>query len=228
MTTPEPLRLVFDPTGDELAAARDCESQVFLETFGNTAEDFDREYGPYDGATGFVAVLDDTGRAVAATRFIGPGPAGLKTLNDVSRPPWEVDGLRSARAAGIDPDNTWEIATIAVRSGEGRGGLCAAALFHGLVAATHANEVDFVVMIMDLHARNLLTSLGMISQVLPGTGSGEYLGSADSVPLWGDVKRAMEQQRRQNPDAYRLIFQGVGFDGITMPTDWIWRRSTAS
>lgn len=222
--TAAPLRLVFDPTGDELAAAQQCEADVFLETYGNTAEEFDLEYGPYDSATGYMTVLQDDGLAVGAVRFIAPGPAGLKTLNDVSRPPWEIDGVRSARAAGVDISRTWDIATIAVRKGYGRGGLCAAALYHGIIAAAYANDIDFIVMIMDIHARRLLTSLGMQTQALPGATSGEYLGSPDSLPLWGHLHRAMEQQRIESPDAYRLIFQGIGLDGITLPADWTWRR----
>lgn len=222
--TAAPLRFVFDPTGDELAAAMRCEADVFLETYGNTADEFEREYGPYAAQTGFMTVLEADGEAVAAVRFIAPGPAGLKTLNDVSRPPWRVDGVRSARSAGVDPECTWDIATIAVRRGSGRGGLCAAALYHGIITAAHANDIDFIVMIMDVHARHLLTSLGMQTQALPGTSTAEYLGSPASTPLWGHMHRAMEQQRQQSPDAYRLIFQGVGLDGIMLPNDWTWHR----
>ncbi|MRJ75100.1 hypothetical protein GEV29_00965 [Aeromicrobium sp. SMF47] len=226
--TSAPLRFVFDPVGDELAAARQCEADVFLEAYGNTAEEFEVEYGAYEDSTGFMTILEDDGRAVAVARFIAPGPAGLKTLNDVSRPPWHVDGLRSARSAGINPDRTWDIATIAVRPGAGRGGLCASALYHGLIRAIYANDIEFVVMIMDSHARQLLTSLGMPTQALPGTKTGEYLGSASSTPLWSHVNRGLDQQRQESPDAYRLIFQGTGLDGISMPSDWVWRRKSVT
>lgn len=219
MTAPF-LRLVFNPSGEELAAAKRCEADVFLETYGNTPEEFEVEYGPYESATGFMTVLREDGEAVAAARFITPGPAGLKTLNDVSREPWQVDGLRSARAAGVDVSRTWDIATIAVRRGAGRGGLCAAALYHGIVASAFANGVEWIVMIMDSHARTLLTSLGMQTRGLPGTAAGEYLGSVNSTPLWTNLHRMFEHQRQESPDAYRLIFQGIGLDGIALPTDW--------
>ncbi|AWB91282.1 hypothetical protein [Aeromicrobium chenweiae] len=219
---------MFDPTGEELAAARRCEADVFLEAYGNTIEEFEVEYGAYEGSTGFMTVLRDDGEAIAVARFIAPGPAGLKTLNDVSRPPWHVDGLRSARSAGIDPDRTWDIATIAVRRGEGRGGLCASAIYHGLIRAIYANDIEYVVMIMDSHARQLLTSLGMPTQALPGTKTGEYLGSASSTPLWAHVDRGLEQQRQESPDAYRLIRQGSGLDGIAMPSDWVWHRKSVA
>ena len=212
--TSAPLRLVFDPAGDDLAAAKACEADVFMERYGNTSEEFALEYGPYDDQTGFIAVLEGDGHAVAAARFIAAGAAGLKTINDVSRPPWHVDGEQSARSAGVDIDRTWDVATIAARRGEGRGGLCAAALYHALNAGAAANGIDFIVTILDSHARSLLASLSMRADPLPGTTTGEYLGSPSSTPLWSDVRRVAEEQRQENPDAYRLIYQGIGFDGI--------------
>jgi hypothetical protein len=222
--TAAPLRFVFDPVGDELEAALRCEAQVFWETYGNTAEEFDVEYGPYAADTGFMTILQDDGEAVATLRFIAPGAAGLKTLNDVGRPPWQVDGLRSVRAAGVDPEQTWDVSTIAVKRGAGRGGLCAGALYHGIVSAAAANDIDYIVMIMDSHARQLLTDLGLQTQALPGTRTGEYLGSPSSTPLWGSLNHMLERQREISPDAYRLISQGIGLDGIALPTDWTWHR----
>jgi len=227
--TASPLRFVFDPVGEELAAALRCEADVFFESYGNTPEEFAVEYGPYEDSTGFMTVLQDDGEAVATARFIAPGPAGLKTLNDVGRPPWQVDGLRSARAAAVDPERTWDVATIAVRRGKGRGGLCASALYHGIVTAAIANDIEFIVMIMDSHARQLLTGLDMQTQALPGTKTGEYLGSTSSTPLWANLNRMFERQRQDSPDAYRLIYQGIGLDGIALPSDWTWhRRSIAT
>lgn len=223
-----PLRFVLDPAGADLEAALACEAEVFLDTFGNTAEDFAREYGPYEDHTGFMTVLDQSGAALATARFIAPGPAGLKTLNDVARPPWHADGARSARAAGIDPDRTWDVATIAVRRSPGRSPLLSAALYHGIVTAAQANGMDFIVMIMDARARRLLSASGLHPNVLPGTGEGEYLGSARSTPLWANLHHMFEQQRRDNPDAYRLIYQAIGLDGITLPTDWTWRGRGAA
>lgn len=226
--TSAPLRLVFNPTGEELAAAKRCEADVFLDTYGNTAEEFDVEYGPYEAHTGFMTVLGEDGEAIATGRFITPGSAGLKTLNDVRRDPWGVDGVRSARAAGVDPARTWDFATIAVRPRSGRGGLCAAALYHGIVSAAFANDIDYLVMIMDSHARRLLSGLSLETQVLPGTAEGEYLGSARSMPLWVNLHRMFERQRILNPDAYRLILQGIGLDGIALPNDWTYVQNQGS
>ena len=218
-----PLRFVLDPVGDELVAALDCEADVFLKTYGNTLDQLDEEYGPYAEATGFMTLLDDDCRALATTRFIANGPAGLKTLNDTMRAPWNVDGLRSARAAGIDPSRTWDIATVAVRRGS-RGSLAAAALYHGIGAAADANGIDSIVMIVDARARRLFSAAGLQTTALPGTAEGPYLGSPKSTPVWADLREMVDRQRRTNPDAYRLMYQGVGLDGIALPTDWTWRQ----
>ncbi len=222
-----PLRLVLDPVGDELVAALDCEADVFLQTYGNTMDEFADEYGSYAGATGFMTLLDQDCRALATTRFIADGPAGLKTLNDTMRPPWNVDGLRSARAVGIDPSRTWDIATVAVRRGS-RGSLAAAALYHGIAAATRANGIDSIVMIVDARVRRLFSASGMQTQALPGTAEAPYLGSPSSTPVWADLRELSDLQRRTNPEAYRLINQGIGLDGISLPTDWTWRRRRTS
>jgi N-acyl-L-homoserine lactone synthetase len=221
-----PLRFVLDPVGEELAAALSCEAEVFLKTYGNTVEQLAREYDQYADSTGLMTLLDENGRALATCRFIAPGRAGLKTLNDIRRPPWNVDGLRSARAAGIDPTRTWDIATISVRSGSGRRSLAAAALYHGIIAAATANHIPWVVMIMDSRARRLLSASGLQTRILPGTTQGEYLGSPTSTPLWADVRETLDLQRQTDPEAYRLIYQGIGLDGITLPTDWTWHRSS--
>ena len=93
------LNLHFDAQGDLLESARQCEEDVFLQAFGNTRAQLDEEYGPYDDQSVFVAVADESGHVVGACRLITPGSAGLKTLNDVARQPWGIDGVRSASAA---------------------------------------------------------------------------------------------------------------------------------
>lgn len=212
-----PFTLHFDPRGEVLAAARACESDVFLSEYGNTAEQWAQEYGPYDDSSVFVAVTEPGGDAVAVMRLVLPGVAGLKTLVDVGRPPWSIDGVRAARAAGMAAAHTWDVATIAVRKSVPRGGLLSAALYNGLLQATRANAARWIVMIMDVRARRLLNMVGLHTRVLPGAGIAAYLGSDASVPLWAEVAPMVDNQRRVNPDAYRLISLGVGLDGVAVP-----------
>jgi hypothetical protein len=211
------LRLLFRPTGDLLERTRACESEVFLQTYGNTEADFAAEYGPYDADSHFIALADRDGDVVGACRLISPSPLGLKTVNDVSRPPWEVDGKRAVRAAGADPDLAWDVATIAVRQRRGLTPLASAALYHGLVLATRANAVRWIVMMLDERARRLLAMAGFVARPIPGTTTAEYLGSGATTPLVGDVAAMIDNQRRTNPDAYRLMSLGAGLDGFEIP-----------
>ena len=216
--TATPLTLVFDPVGEVLASARECEAEVFLGTYGNTLDELEAEYGPYEQASVFMALAAASGEVVAACRLITPGQAGLKTLNDAARMPWLVDGLRSARAARIDPSRTWDVATIGVRPHVGAARLfAAAALYHGVALAARVNRIQSIVMIMDERARRLLTAIGVETRALPGTHAAPYLGSPASTPLYGHLDQMADQQRRVNPEAHRLIGQGVGLDGVSVP-----------
>ena len=214
------LNLHFDARGELLESARQCEEDVFLQAFGNTREQLEDEYGPYNDQSVFIAVADDSGHVVGSCRLITPGPAGIKTLNDVSREPWGVDGERSARAAGADLERTWDIATLGVRPGYRGGSLMVAiALYHGLMKGTRTNEVTTATAIMDAHAHRVLSSVGFAFPSLPGTKPAPYLGSESSIPCYGHWSGLADAQRRLYPDAYRLVTLGVGIDGVSVPAD---------
>jgi hypothetical protein len=215
-----PLELHFDPTGDLLAAARECEAQVFLGAYGNTREELAHQYGPYEDSSIFLALADEGGDVIGAMRMILPSSAGLKTLNDLAGDPWGVDGIRAARAAGLEPTRSWDVATVGVRRGLGARGLFAsAALYHGLFVSTRINRVPSMVTILDARVRNLLANAGILLNPLPGTSPAPYLGSKSSVPLFGHGPQMRDVHRRTNPDSYRLIGQGIGLDGVTLPAE---------
>jgi hypothetical protein len=150
-------------------------------------------------------------------RLIVPSEVGLKSLADVAHAPWSIDGVRAARAAGIALTQTWDVATIAIRKRAARSGLLSAALYRGLLLATRANAARWIVMIMDVRARRVLNTAGLQTRVLPGASIAPYLGSDASVPLWAEVAPMVDNQRRVNPDAYRLITLGIGMDGVSVP-----------
>ncbi len=211
------LVLHFDPRGDVLAAAQDCETSVFLEQYGNTTAQWAEEYGPYDATSVFIAVTEPGGDALATMRIILPSEAGLKSLVDVAGPPWSIDGVRAARSAGMTVAQTWDVATIAIRKRAVRSGLLSTALYRGLLLATRANATRWIVMIMDVRARRALSMAGLQTRMLPGASIAPYLGSDASVPVWAEVAPMVDQQRLINPDAHRLITLGVGMDGVAVP-----------
>lgn len=209
----------FDPPPHIADGARDCEQAVFLQAYGNTAEQWHEEYGPYEATSVFLAVTEPGGDVVAACRFVLPSPVGLKSLIDARRPPWSIDGERAARSAQLDLTRTWDVATIAVRKGAARAGVLSAALYHGLFRATRANDARWIVMIMDVRARRLLDLLHLDTNVLPAASPGPYLGSAASVPLWAEVATMVDAQRRRNPESYRLVTMGAGLTEVAVPLD---------
>lgn len=211
------LELHFDPTGDLLQATRACEADTFGHWYGNTRQELSLEYGPYEPASVFVTVSagDDV---VAACRLVTPGPQGLKSLVDVGRSPWAVDGGRAAAAAGIDPSTTWDIATLGVRPGlPGPSTMRVATLYHGIFQALQANRVSAVVAILDDRVRRLMGSIGVVLHTLPGTRTAPYLGSAASTPVYGRCASVLGTQRRLSPDAHRLVTTGSGLDGVRVP-----------
>lgn len=210
--------LHFDPIGDVLAAAKACEAAVFLEAYGNTAQQWRDEYERYDPASVFLTVMEPLGDAVATCRLIVPNARGLKSLIDTEAAPWFIDANRSAGQVGMSPAGTWDVATVAARRGTAGAGVLSAALYHGIVAATRANGLRWVVMILDARARRLLSMLSLEGQVLPGTRAAPYLGSSASIPIWADVPLLMREQRRLNPDAHAMIDRGIGLETIELPT----------
>jgi len=213
-----PLRLVFDPVGDLLESARECEADIFLQWYGNTRGQLEEEYGPYEQSSVFVALADADDRVVGAVRFLVHGGAGLKTLDDAGKPPWGVDAIRSATAARIDTATTWDCATMGVRPGvKGSRTQLGLAVYHGLLLALRANDVRTVIAVLDERVRRLLSSVGLVMNALPGTAPAPYLGSTASTPVYAHVAAAVDHQRRQHPDAHRLVTLGVGLDGVSSP-----------
>lgn len=212
------MRLVLDPTGDLLEAARACESEVFLARYGNTAEQLEQEYGDYEAQSVFLALATPEGRVEAAVRFIVPGPAGLKSLVDLEREPWSVDSAASTAAAGLDPTHTWDIATLSARSERTDGVSHVAALYHGIALATRVNGISGTVAILDIRVRRMLDSVGLHYRTLPGARVRPYLGSPASVPVYADLTALLDNQRRVDPESYRLFVHGTGLGGVGVPS----------
>lgn len=207
----------FDPGPDIVTEAKRCEEDVFLERYGNTEDEWLAEYGPYDDFSHFLVVTDPGGLAVASSRVIMPNPVGLKTLVDAARPPWFVDGNAAAASAGLDVGQTMDVATIAVRKGTPSGARLSVALYHGLTMVTRANGMRWVIMVMDVRARRLLTMMRLQTHALPGTEPAPYLGSSASLPVWAEVTEMMQNQQQANPQGFDLVSEGIGFDDIALP-----------
>jgi hypothetical protein len=211
------FRLVFDPEGDLRAAARACEADVFRSRYGNSDQQMLDEYGPYESASVFVAVADEHEDVVAAARLILPGPAGLKTLVDIGRPPWRADRARTCAAAGLDPSGTWDIATVATRPDSFGGAQVSAALWHGIFHAPKANGAKTVIGILDTRVRRIVACMGIITHDLPEVRQGTYLGSTISVPIYLDQDTMLQEQGYLQSTPHAMIAHGLGLDRVHLP-----------
>ena len=214
--TTQALRLEFvtgRPAPDVLA----CEAEVFGRWYGNTADDLELAYGPYEEATGWIVLRSDDG-VVGWCRVLMPGARPLKTITDVAAPPWSLDGAAAARAAGVDLTRTWDVATIGVhdRAGGARR-LASAALYHGLVLSSWVNGAAWMVAILDRHVLALLEQVGLTGRPLPGAEPRPYFGSPSSLPVYAEFAQSLRRQRLTHPDAYRAVALGAGLTGVEVP-----------
>ena len=216
----EMLSLNLVTHGRARAAALACEQAVFLDAFDNTPELLHQQYGAYGPQSVFLTVTDAHGHVLGHCRLIAPGPAGLKTVNDLAEPPWSLDPVRVSRLAGIDLQRCWDIATLGVRREfRGRTWMIAIALYHGIIKAARVNGIEMATAMVDEQIHRALQQVDYLPSTLPGARSAPYLGSRSTTPVFARFSAVLDGQRRRNPDAYRLMALGVGLDGIRVPED---------
>ena len=190
-----------------------------MQWYGNTRAQLAEEYEPYEQDSVFLALANEHDDVLGTMRFLVGAHKGLKTIDDMERAPWCVDSGRSAAAAGLDLHRVWDVATMGLRPGirDSRTQL-SFALYHGFVTTMRMNRVHAIVAIIDERVRRLMSAAGLATLSMPGTEAGPYLGSGASTPVYAHVAGTLDRQRREFPDAYRLITLGVGLDGVSVPT----------
>jgi hypothetical protein len=176
--TPEMLKQKFgcyivsgkDPYSN---LARCVEKEVFYETFNNTAELMDQEYGPYEEHSTFFVVMDHNNvQPVGVMRVIENSDKGLKSLVDLPHTQARSNEGRVLTAEtvydayGIDPNKCIDIATLAILK-EWRGGregrIPSLLLYRSLYLTVLRDRSAFThaVSIMDIKAKKGLDSMHM-------------------------------------------------------------------
>ena len=212
-----------DEPGADLG--RHVEQAVFLESFGNTADLLAGEYGRYEAESMFICVIDHR-RCVPAgvMRVICPSAAGFKSFNDIE-PVWgePPEALLQRTSLALDPQRTWDIATIAVtdayRGGALRGLVCMG-LYQTLTLAAFHCGIDWFIAILDMPVfRMIRWKLRMIFAGFEGVAPLPYLGSAASLPAWCEVAAAERRLAEQDRDLHAILVRGEGLEAAMQRVD---------
>jgi len=213
-----------DERGAELG--RFVERGVFLEVFGNTPEQLADEYDQYEPGSIFITVVDHARRVPAGTmRVLVPSAAGFKSLDDVLAG-WGVPlpELLARVDNGWDLDRVWDLATLAVAPeyrGEAALGLVTQALLQTLTMLGEGWGVDRYVAILDLPVLRMLQwRIGRPFDAFPGVDAREYLGSTQSMPVWGSRRAWSEHLADHDPILHELFFAGSGLEPVISTPSW--------
>jgi hypothetical protein len=226
LDVPEPFgAYVF--AGDEpgAAASRMLEQSVFLEAFGNTAEQLAEEYGRYESSSIFFCVIDHLRQEIAGViRMILPtkGGPGLKSCNDLP-PTWGASATELFAASGLTlrRKHTWDIATLAVAP-EYRSpaalGLVSLGIYQSFIRTACWCGVEAFVTILDRVALRMLR----MRLRAPFVAIGEpqpYLGSPLSVPAVLDLAEYEARLLQVDRTLHAVIYEGDGLEPALRPID---------
>jgi hypothetical protein len=207
------------------ALARHVETTVFLETFGNSAELLDKEYGPYEESSIFFCVIDHVRNLPAGImRVVVPSDAGFKTVDDAA-PVWgePITAMAERTGLALDLARTWDIATLAVAPeyrGKATMGLVSMGLYQALALITPRCGIDWLLAILDVPVLRLIRwRLRMPMAGFTGVAPLPYLGSVASLPVWCNVPDTERRIALSDPDVHALYFEGVGLEPALRPLD---------
>lgn len=203
---------VFGPHDPGADLARAVESAVFEQAFGNTAEVLAAEYGPFEPASLFVAVLDHRRRLpMASARLILPvqGGPGLKSALDLA-PAWCSDpaellaehGLADAGPSTLD----WATLAILPEYRSATVGLVQLAVFQTVVTVTRALQASHLLAIVD-RSVHVMSRLRYAQPFVPFAEARPYLGSPASIPVYLPLAAWEERLRLVDPVMHDVIFE---------------------
>ena len=182
---------------------RHIERVRFEKTFGNTADDMAREYGPYEHASTFFISVDREDEAPAGVlRIIRNSAVGLKTINDVAGPPLNLPKEHIMAYHNIGAlDDCWDIGTVATMP-EQPSAIASIQVYRAMYLTAERDKVKHFLSVIDAKALSQLSGyLGIPFQPLAGTAPFEYLGSARSQAVYGYVSDLFERANNKRATA---------------------------
>lgn len=193
---------------------RALEAKVFLETFGNTKNDLDREYSPYEARSFFLFVYDHAdSRAAAMARIIIPNAVTnlqTKTTDDIESL-WGLRGTDIALGGRfLKDENYWDVATLAVDrtyKGPGRAGIVSLAIYNTIMTSAMHCGVDVVIAILDEVAyRTSKWQYHEPFKPLDTLSALPYMGSSSSLPVYCEFSAVKARLEMQKPDIAKMLF----------------------
>ena len=213
---------------------RHIEREVFEAAFGNTADAMIKEYAPYEASSSFFLSVDRAkARITGVLRVIKNSPNGFKTLDDLSKEPFNISKQEALSYHSIDNlDEVWDVGTVAVipdyRSGEGPVSI---QLYRAMYLSAVNHSIEHLVSIIDEGPlKKMKELLGIPFVPLAGAEPQPYLGSESSQPVYGYVPEFYEKMSRHEKtfkmraaslvglvgDALKRLVHGSADDSIVL------------
>ncbi|MDK2898859.1 MAG: hypothetical protein PWQ10_46 [Patescibacteria group bacterium] len=163
--------------------ARYIEETVFMREFGNSPQEMEREYNPYEKYSDFYIAIDcEANKPIAALRVIKNSENGLKTLNDATKEPFNVNSknIEQHNKGMEDLNKVWDIGTVAKMPGYTRSS-ATVELYRAVYVASLNSSIEDWVTIIDDAVHNMTTKhFGIPFEPLGDSEPGPYLGSDKS------------------------------------------------
>lgn len=206
---------------DAARIGRYVEKTRFEVAFGNSAEDMQKEYGPYETAsTFFISVDQENAMPSGALRIIRQSPSGLKTINDVSELPLRLSAEYIQQAHRIETfDDCWDIGTVAAMPGY-PSGAASIQLYRTMYLAAMRERIQHVVSVVDARVLQTLTQyLGIPFMPLADSGPFEYLGSKSSQAVYGYVPEFYEKMEHKRQHSLRGLLARKALNRLVAGTE---------
>ncbi len=202
---------------------RHIERTVFLEFFGNSPELLAEEYQAYEAGSVFFLVLDHALREPAGGMRVLLPHAGAKSLDDIERAWGEpADEVIARSCPTMRREDLWDVATLGVMAdyrGSSTSGLISLALYQSLISMGVANDVKWMVAVLDLVVLDLIQSLtSRPFKAFAGLEPRNYLDSPASLPVYIDMDEWRPRIELTDPNMHSILVHGTGLEaGLSTP-----------
>ncbi len=174
----------------------------------------EKEYEQYEDHSKFLISVDVLSeRPVGVLRVIENSPAGLKTLNDVQREPFNIDMeniIKSHQLTNLN--DTWDVGTVAVLP-EYRGidaGLVSVDLYRALYLLSKRNGIKHWVSVIDNKLLRVFNDYMAMNFVpLAGSEPKSYYGSRKSYAVYADVDSLYNNIRENLPRVNNQVRKNI-------------------